>query len=59
MNTPVKTPPKPRLSPDPILAELWEHKRQINKEANYDVATLAREARKQAAKILARPKKKS
>jgi hypothetical protein len=29
---------------DPILLELWEIKRQLNEEANYDIAELARRA---------------
>jgi hypothetical protein len=58
MTAATKPKPKKRPIPDPILAELWEQKRQINQAAGYDVATLAREARKQAAKILAQPKSK-
>ncbi|MDD5298293.1 MAG: hypothetical protein PHU46_15430 [Rhodocyclaceae bacterium] len=38
-------------APDPILAELWEVKRQINAEANYDIATLARMAHEAARKL--------
>jgi hypothetical protein len=29
---------------DPILLELWEIKRQLNEEARYDIAELARRA---------------
>ncbi|MDP2786997.1 MAG: hypothetical protein Q8O79_02830 [Pseudomonadota bacterium] len=35
---------KPVRAPDPILAELWEVKRQINTEASFDIDTLARMA---------------
>jgi hypothetical protein len=35
---------RPVQAPDPILAELWEVKRQINAEAGYDIATLVRMA---------------
>jgi hypothetical protein len=31
-------------NPDPILAELWEVKRQINQEAGYSIEQLARMA---------------
>lgn len=47
MKTP-KTPlPKQANAclPDPILAELWEAKRQINEEAGYDIGKLARMAK--------------
>ena len=40
-----------RQAPDPILAELWEVKRQINAEAAYDVAKLAKDAHEAAEKI--------
>lgn len=33
-----------RSRDDPILLELWEIKRQLNAEANYDIAELARRA---------------
>ena len=33
-----------RSKTDPILLELWEIKRQINEEAHYDIAELARRA---------------
>jgi hypothetical protein len=36
--------PKPRAATDPILLELWEFKRQINLQANFDVAQLAKQA---------------
>ena len=50
--THLATPSVSRLSPlpaarsktDPILLELWEIKRQINEEAHYDIAELARRA---------------
>jgi hypothetical protein len=29
---------------DPILLELWEIKRQLNEEAHYDIAEIARRA---------------
>ena len=37
--------------PDPILAELWEVKRQINAEAGYRLEELTRMARESAEKI--------
>ncbi len=43
------TPPTiPVRAPDPILAELWEVKRQLNAEAGYDVDVLARMAHEAA-----------
>jgi len=33
-----------RSKTDPILLELWEIKRQINEEAHFDIAELARRA---------------
>lgn len=44
-------PSRPMQAPDPILAELWEAKRQINTEAGYDIATLVRMAHAAAKKI--------
>lgn len=38
-------------APDPILAELWEVKRQINREAGYRLEELTRMARESAATI--------
>lgn len=38
-------------TPDPILAELWEVKRQINAEAGYRLEELTRMARASAEKI--------
>lgn len=38
-------------TPDPILAELWEVKRQINAEAGYRLEELTRMARESAEKI--------
>ena len=35
-------------APDPILAELWEVKRQINEEADYQVELVARSAHEAA-----------
>lgn len=35
-------------APDPILAELWEVKRQINEEAGYQVELVARSAHEAA-----------
>ena len=35
---------KIRATADPILLELWEIKRQINQQANFDVAQLAKQA---------------
>lgn len=40
-------------APDPILAELWEVKRQINEEAGYQVEVVARSAR-EAAELIRR-----
>jgi hypothetical protein len=37
--------------PDPILAELWDVKRQINQEAGYRLEELTRMARASAEKI--------
>ena len=48
------THPDPMRSlrtPDPILAELWEVKRQINTEAGYRLEELTRMARASAEKI--------
>jgi hypothetical protein len=39
-----KTTKIPVRAPDPILAELWEVKRQINQEAGYRVDELLRMA---------------
>ena len=38
-------------TPDPIMAELWEVKRQINEEAGYRLEELARMAKQSADKI--------
>lgn len=35
-------------APDPILAELWQVKRDINREAGYDIEKLARMAHEAA-----------
>jgi hypothetical protein len=51
-----KTLPKPVRAPDPILAELWEAKRQINAEANYDIRRLVCMARAAATKAQTKPK---
>ena len=45
---PLSTPPH---KPDPILAELWEVKRQINQEAGYRLEELTRMASASAEKI--------
>lgn len=40
--------PKPSYEDDEILGELYAVKLQLNREANYDVAVLLREARADA-----------
>jgi hypothetical protein len=35
---------KTRSAADPILLELWDTKRQINQQANFDIAQLAKQA---------------
>lgn len=47
----------PALAPDPILAELWEIKRQLNAEADYDIDELARMAHEATLKLSANSKK--
>ena len=47
----------PARAPDPILAELWEIKRQLNEEADYDIDVLARMAHEATLKLLANSKK--
>ena len=42
---------KPRRAPDPILAELWEVKRQINAESGYEIARLVEMAHEAAVKL--------
>lgn len=42
------TPHTPPRTPDPILAELWRIKRDINREAGYDIDELARMAHEAA-----------
>ena len=43
--TPAQVVSQPaRSKTDPILLELWEIKRQLNEEAHYDIAELARRA---------------
>jgi hypothetical protein len=37
-------PPRIPVKADPILLELWEIKRQINAEAHFDIAQLAKQA---------------
>ena len=44
-------PTRPLRTSDPILAELWEIKRQINAEAGYRLEELTRMARESAEKI--------
>jgi len=41
----------PVRAPDPILAELWEVKRQINQEAGYRIDELARMAHEATLRI--------
>lgn len=44
----------PRASipaPDPILAELWEVKRQLNEEAGYRIDVLARMAHEASERV--------
>ena len=41
-------PSKPLRVPDPILAELWQVKRDITQEAGYDIGTLAQMAHEAA-----------
>ena len=44
-SVPVRAPATTgRSKTDPILLELWEIKRQLNQEAHYDIAELARKA---------------
>jgi hypothetical protein len=38
-------------APDPILAELWEAKRQINEEAGYRIEELARMAHEASERV--------
>jgi hypothetical protein len=44
-------PPKPKRTPDPILAELWEVKRQINAESGYQISKLVEMAHAAAVKV--------
>ncbi len=45
-------PAEPTIrAPDPILAELWEVKRQINQEAGYNIDELSRMAHEAALRI--------
>jgi hypothetical protein len=41
----------PLRAPDPILAELWEVKRQINQEAGYNIEELSRMAHEATLRI--------
>ena len=41
----------PVRAPDPIIAELWEVKRQINQEAGYQIDELARMAHEATLRI--------
>jgi hypothetical protein len=46
-NSPIAAPlkvAKTRSGKDPILLELWEIKRQINQQANFDIAQLTKQA---------------
>lgn len=45
------SPQTPPRAPDPILAELWEVKRQINAEAGYRLDVLARMAHEAAVRV--------
>ncbi|WP_040851343.1 hypothetical protein [Thiorhodospira sibirica] len=54
MTLPDQTQPQPMSAPDPILAELWEVKRQLNEAAGYRVAERARMAHEAALQIEAR-----
>lgn len=49
--TTVPRAPIPDCAPDPILAELWEIKRQINAEAGYRVDVLARMAHEASERV--------
>jgi hypothetical protein len=49
--TTLALPTAPARAPDPILAELWEVKRQLNAEAGYDVDVLARMAHEAAERV--------
>lgn len=42
---------KPLRAPDPILAELWQVKREINREAGYDIERLAEMAHEAAERV--------
>lgn len=44
LDNPMPLAPPSKRAPDPILAELWEIKRQLNAEAGYDIDVLARMA---------------
>ena len=44
-------PPKPKSPPDPILAELWAVKRQINAESGYQISKLVEMAHAAAVKV--------
>lgn len=48
---PSTTPPTGMRAPDPILAELWEIKRQLNAESGYDVRRRSMDAHKAAEAI--------
>ncbi len=48
------TPTHPRAAPDPILAELWEVKRQLNESAHYRIDERARMAHEAARQVEAR-----
>jgi hypothetical protein len=47
--------PKPRYEDDEILGELYAVKAQLNREANYDVSVLLKEARADANKARHEP----
>lgn len=46
-------------APDPILAELWEVKREINKAADYRIDTLVDMANKAAEEVKAQLRKQA
>ncbi|NEV64909.1 hypothetical protein [Thiorhodococcus minor] len=54
MTLPAKTQTQPMRAPDPILAELWEVKRQLNEAAGYRVAERARMAHEATLQVEAR-----
>lgn len=43
-SVPARDPAAAHSKTDPILLELWEIKRELNEDAHYDIAELARRA---------------